>query len=210
MMPKENKSELKLSKVESLDREIAFYRKRAGQVFFLGLLVEGLILAGREKIVVPKTPLWMKPLTYGIFFIAVAVIGSLLGSEYRKRIHHLKEKRIRLDADHEIYPKTGGIVLSEIQVLYLVLIFLSSCGSMIVWFNAIPSFDAIPNFSSILNFDAFSNEREFSLTFWRMFYSFVALGFCGAFYTICMIGKWMLKMVLDFSKIRLFLKNLVR
>jgi hypothetical protein len=47
--------------LEAIDREIAFYRRRAGQVFFLGLTVEVLILTGREKMVVPAAWPWIRP-----------------------------------------------------------------------------------------------------------------------------------------------------
>jgi hypothetical protein len=126
--------------LEAIDREIAFYRRRAGQVFSIGLFVEGLILVGREKIVVLATWPWIQPLVYGIFFIAVAAIGIALGSEYLERIHILKDKRTEIvtKIGHpNIYPQTGGVHLSEIQVLYIVLIFLSSSGLILVWLNAL-------------------------------------------------------------------------
>lgn len=84
--------------LEAIDREIAFYRSRAGQVFFLGLTVEVLILAGHEKIVVPAAWPWIRPLSYGVLFIAVAALGILLGREYRDRIHRLKSARKPSDA----------------------------------------------------------------------------------------------------------------
>ena len=85
--------------LEAIDREIAFYRRRAGQVFFLGLTVEVLILAGRERIVVPAAWPWIQPLSYGVLFIAVAAVGILLGREYRGRIHVLKRERKKLAGD---------------------------------------------------------------------------------------------------------------
>jgi hypothetical protein len=128
--------------VEALDRELAFYRRRAGQVFFIGLLVEGLISGGKEKIhSVPTENLWIQALVYSFFFLAVAAISSVLGSEYRQRIHDLKRVRSkimeRLYGESSLgYTQIGGATLSEIQVLYIVLILLSSCGTLLSWWKA--------------------------------------------------------------------------
>jgi hypothetical protein len=72
--------------LQAVDREIDFYRKRSGQVFFFSLLVEVLILAGREKILLPERWPLLQPTVYSILFIAVAAIGIALGAEYRGRI----------------------------------------------------------------------------------------------------------------------------
>ena len=124
--------------LEAIDREIAFYRRRAGQVFFLGLAVEVLILAGRERIIVPGTWPWIRPLSYGILFIAVAVFGILLGREYRNRIWVLKVDRSKTAG---FGPPPGGVTLSEIEMLYVVLVFLSSSGLVLVWLNALTAND---------------------------------------------------------------------
>ena len=65
--------------LEAIDREIAFYRRRAGQVFFLGLTVEVLILAGREKIVVPAAWPWIRPLSYGVSSLPLRRWASFSG-----------------------------------------------------------------------------------------------------------------------------------
>lgn len=122
------------SVLEALDRELDFYRKRAGQVFFFGLLVEGLILAGKEQVLLGNRWPWVRPITYTLMFIAVAAIGTTLGSEYRARIHTLKDSRLRLLKDlkhHNVYPADRRI--SEIKVMYVVLWFLSSVGVILVW-----------------------------------------------------------------------------
>lgn len=122
------------SLLEALDREIDFYRKRAGQVFFFGLLVEVLILAGKERVLLgSKWPL-VRPVTYSLLFIAVAAIGIILGREYRKRIHTLKSSRSGLLRElkyQDQYPKNRTV--SEIRVMYIVLLFLSSIGIILVW-----------------------------------------------------------------------------
>lgn len=123
--------------LEALDREIAFYRRRSGQVFFFGLLVEAFILAGREQVFL-KEEGWevQRAIIYTIFFIAVAAVGIFLGSEYRRRIHKLKKSRLELFKElgkPNLYPTDKDQWLSEIQVLYFVLTFLSSTGIVLVW-----------------------------------------------------------------------------
>lgn len=122
--------------LEALDRELDFYRKRAGQVFFLSLLVEVLILAGKEKVEVPETWQSTKPLIHSLLFIAVAAIGIALGREYRSRIRMLKDSRVEILERlgySAVYPSESDQGLSEIQVLYAALVFLSSGGVIVVW-----------------------------------------------------------------------------
>lgn len=123
--------------LESVDRELAFYRRRAGQVFFFGLLVEAAILTGRESITTPKTWTWQQACLETFLFIAVAAAGIALGSEYRRRIHHLKKHRVTVAPQRyrQVYPKTSDRKISEIQVLYVMLVCLSSAGIFIAWLN---------------------------------------------------------------------------
>lgn len=160
------------SVLDSVDREIQFYRKRAGQVFFIGILVEVLILAGREKIVVPTKWPWLDSFIYSIFFVAVAIIGIALGSEYMNRIHKLKDSRNNLFEKlgiTNIYTKIGGARLSEIEVLYVVLTFLSSGGIIITWLNE-------------------SSDHGFNFLFWFN----IILGFLGLLYVLCKLVVWIL------------------
>jgi hypothetical protein len=122
--------------LQAIDREMEFYRKRAGQVFFFGSFVEVLLLAGEKKIIAPGTPIWIQPIVYTLAFIAVVLIGILLGSEYRSRIRILKDSRQMLL--HALgykffYPNEKSQRLSEIQVLYVVLGLLSSGGILLSW-----------------------------------------------------------------------------
>ena len=126
------------SVLESVDREIAFDRRRAGQVFFFGLLVEGLILTGHEGIRTPPAWSWQQAGLETLLFVAVAAMGIALGSEYRRRIHHLKSQRDAMLAKsgHEhVFPQKMDQRISEIQVLYVMLVFLSSAGIFIAWLN---------------------------------------------------------------------------
>lgn len=141
--------------LEALDRELDFYRKRAGQVFFLSLLVEVLILAGKERVQVPETWQSTKPLVHSLLFIAVAAIGIALGREYRNRIRMLKDSRVEILERlgySAVYPSELDQGLSEIQVLYAALVFLSSGGVVIVWLMQLGAI-AFPS-------------REFSYFFW--------------------------------------------
>ena len=125
--------------LESVDREIAFDRRRAGQVFFFGLLVEGLILTGHEGIGTP--PGWSHWQGAGLetlLFVAVAAVGIALGSEYRRRIDHLKKQRdamLEKSGHNHVFPQKMDQRISEIQVLYVTLVFLSSAGIFITWLN---------------------------------------------------------------------------
>jgi hypothetical protein len=158
--------------LEAVDQEVAFYRKRAGEVFFFGLLVEVLILAGREKISPPETgPLVNRP-TYSILFIAVAAIGIALGSEYRRRIRLLKDNRARILSNlgfEFVYPSKQDQNLSEIQVLYVVLAFLSSGGIILVWLKLV-----------------IGEERPS-----RGFWVFILIGGVGLLYSALKVVQWL-------------------
>ncbi len=165
--------------LEATDREIDFYRRRAGQVFFLSLTAEILILAGRERIVVPRAWPWIQPLSYGVLFLAVAAFGILLGREYRSRIHVLKSQR-KKRADFDA--PSGGLTLSEIEMLYVVLVFLSSSGLVLVWLNALTSEDGRSWVAS-----------SRSTTFWALLISFVSLGAGGIVWVSWKTLLWLLK-----------------
>lgn len=140
-MSTEREFEATNAALEAVDRELAFFRRRAGQVFFLSLLVEAVILTGQEELAISFRTSWASPFALSVMFAAVAIVGSSLGAEYRARIHKLKKARLgltrRLTAGNDLYPRTGGLRLSEIQMLYVVLVFLSSAGVVLVWQHAI-------------------------------------------------------------------------
>ena len=122
------------SLLESLDRELGFYRKRAGQVFFFGLLAEVLILAGKERILLGNRWPILHPLIYSLMFLMVAYFGRRFGMEYRDRIHALKHSRHELlkNLGYEIdYPR--GRPRSEIKSINFILGFLSIIGIVLVW-----------------------------------------------------------------------------
>lgn len=122
--------------LKAVDREVAFYRKRAGQVIFFTLLLEALLLTGQADIEIPGAPFWVEPVVYSSLFMAVAFFGVTLASEYRSRIRMLKDSRIQLlkeEGYQNVYPSETDQKLSEIQVLYIVLAILSSSGIFLVW-----------------------------------------------------------------------------
>jgi hypothetical protein len=162
--------------LQALDREVDFYRKRAGQIFFFSLLIEVLILAGREKVLLPETWPLMQPSTYSALFIAVAAIGIALGSEYRRRIRILKDSRVEIlerKKYRNVYPSEQEQGLSEIQVLYVVLVFLSSGGIILVWLNRV--------------------GISGGLTFWILFGAFMAIGAVGIVYSAINVIRWLFR-----------------
>ena len=129
--------------LEAIDREIAFFRHRAGQVYFFGLLAEVLIIIGKESITIPDIVLWLRPVVATVFFAAVAYVGILLGSEYRRRIRHLKKKRdalLRPLLSNEVFLSLNRERISEIQILYFVLGFCSLLWISISWLNTFPCY----------------------------------------------------------------------
>jgi hypothetical protein len=125
----------------TIDRELAFFRKRAGQVFFIGLSLEVVIAAGQHRIQLPPQPEWLTPAVVSLLFIAVAAAGIILGSEYRRRIRFLKRKRETLVIESILsnpFPPVDIQVVSEIHVLYLVLAFTSTTGALSAWVYAFP------------------------------------------------------------------------
>jgi hypothetical protein len=120
--------------LEGIDREISFYRKRAGQIYFFGFLVEGLFLVGEQKLVFPKNLSGWSSYANAILFLLIGAIGFYLGREYRTRIHTLRESRISLleafgYIDFYSHPKDKG--MSEIKTLYRLLMTLSIVGAVI-------------------------------------------------------------------------------
>jgi hypothetical protein len=134
------------SVLESIDRELDFYRKRAGQVFFFGLLAEILILAGKERILLGDRWPALRPALYTLMFGLVAYTGYRLGNEYKVRIHTLKHSRRNLLEDQNYkteYPI--GRDLSEIKFINFILVSLSIIGSILVWLTYVSrGYESLP------------------------------------------------------------------
>jgi len=117
-----------------IDREISFYRKRAGQIYFFGFLVEGLFLVGEQKLVFPENLSIFSVLVNSLVYIAIGYIGIYLGKEYRRRIHILKDSRVGLLKSFgyiNVYPLAKDKPRSEIQTLYWLLGVISFAGLLI-------------------------------------------------------------------------------
>jgi hypothetical protein len=128
--------------VDSADRELAFYRGRSGQIYLVALSAEALIIVGREQINVANAAAWVAPSVLSTAFLGVAVVGTVLGSEYRRRIHALKRARHSLLKRHVeggVHPAAVGDRVSEIQVLYFVLWFTSIGGCLVSWLRTYPT-----------------------------------------------------------------------
>lgn len=140
--PKSSQAELFRFAVESADRELGFYRSRSGQIYLVALSAEALIIVGREQLRIDNAAHWMVPLILSLAFVAVAVVGTVLGAEYRRRIHQLKESRKGLFVStfgHDVHPGSEERRVSEIEVLYFVLWFTSGGGCVIAWLRAYPN-----------------------------------------------------------------------
>jgi len=127
--------------LESMDREIAFFRHRSGQVYFFGILAEVLIIIGKHKIDLPDAAPSLSAGVASFFFAAVAMVGIVLGSEYRRRIRHIKGMRdalLRSVTPAPLFLPLKTERISEILVLYFVLIFSSGLGMAIAWMKCYP------------------------------------------------------------------------
>ena len=113
----------------SVDGEIAFYRRRAGQVFFLGVSAEAVIFAGAGKIAVPTTWPLEGSIVYHFFFGAVAAVGIVLGLLYQRRIRFLKRMRDEV-VGSAVFPPISKWQ-SEILVLCASLFLLSFVGILL-------------------------------------------------------------------------------
>lgn len=128
--------------LESIDREISFYRRRSGQVLFVGISFEIAILVGQQQIPVHAVWKWLAPLTVTYLFYAVAATGVVLGSEYRRRIRFMKKSRAEVASGIEVtkpFPSDKDQSISEIQVLYVILISSSVFGGFVTWLYAFPN-----------------------------------------------------------------------
>jgi len=124
--------------MEAIDREISHYRKRVGQVFFYGFLLEVLIIGGEKKILLSGVDPTAKVIVYTIFFAAIPMIAALLGHEYLSRIRMLKQSReslLRSFSLENVFPNGQDHFVNEIWTLWSVLAVLSAAGASIFWLN---------------------------------------------------------------------------
>ncbi|MCG8313966.1 MAG: DUF1572 domain-containing protein [Pseudomonadales bacterium] len=138
--------------IESIDRELAHYRKRVGQIFFFGFILEVLILGGKEKILLDGVGVIETATIYTILFVAIPVIVVVFGREYLNRIHILKESRnLFLEKFNlsNVFPTSKHHRLNEIHTMSVVLTSLSLAGILVFWINALnPIIESCPKKTS--------------------------------------------------------------
>lgn len=125
---------------EAIDRELSHYRKRVGQIFFFGFVLEVLILGGKEQILLGSIGNVEKASIYTVLFVAIPLIVLLFGREYLQRIHMLKESRntfLERFNLKDVFPVSRHHRINEIHTLSVVLISLSLAGIFIFWVNAL-------------------------------------------------------------------------
>ena len=79
-------------------------------------------------------------------------------------------------------PPPGGLTLSEIEMLYVVLVFLSSSGLVLVWLNALTA-----------NEGRSWQVGNLSVTFWALFGIFISVGTCGICWVSWKTVHWFLR-----------------
>lgn len=126
--------------IESIDRELSHYRKRVGQIFFFGMILEVLILGGKEKILLGGVGEIQTAIIYTTLFVLIPIIVVLFGHEYLNRIKMLKENRSSFLEPFNLgntFPISGHHGINEIHTMSGVLISLSLAGICIFWVNAL-------------------------------------------------------------------------
>ena len=129
--------------LESLDREVHYYRTRLNQFFAYALTAQVLVATGVSTIPL-KGPI-IGSIIYTLFFLLIAVISTFFRTTYVKRIHFLKKKRNKL-MEKSGFGKykpfgPGGVMGGSKDAfrpsyLYLVSVWaLSIIGVFIAWFS---------------------------------------------------------------------------
>jgi len=129
--------------LESLDREIAYYRGRLSWLFTYSLAVQ--LVVASSSISVSFTPPIVKRITYSAFFIIIGVLATLIRNSYVARVYKVREARKML-VEHagcaDPYVGPGGHVTERKRVLspskiYLMTLWaVSALGIVVVWFGS--------------------------------------------------------------------------
>lgn len=124
--------------LESIDRELAFYRKRVGEVIFFALAVDVAIVTGDKTLPIAESYPLVAAVAMSLLFLVVALAAFVLGREYSERIHHLKNTRIDLvkEGYGDVFPQRGRRHVSEIGTLVLLVSILSIAGIFLAWVDA--------------------------------------------------------------------------
>ena len=121
--------------IEALDREIAHYRKRAGQIYFFGFLLEVMILGGKESIQLGDIGNLYIAIIYTILFLSILAAAYYFGDVYWARISNLKKNRSTVLTDAKLTDMYQGETKNEIKSLSWLLLCLSLAGIVIIWLN---------------------------------------------------------------------------
>lgn len=109
--------------LESMDRDLDYYRKRLFNVFYAVITMQVILVTGSQAIKVDNPSL--KNIVYILIFILLTVFVYLFRKEYVQRIYHLRDERRdicrKYFPDFEPFPETGGTTLRP-SVLFVVLI----------------------------------------------------------------------------------------
>jgi hypothetical protein len=80
--------------LDVINSEISFYRTRQMSIYYLAMLSQVLVVTGDKA--VKGLPRDLAKITYGVFFVGVAVFAVLLGYSYARRIWDLRIRRAEL------------------------------------------------------------------------------------------------------------------
>lgn len=80
--------------LETLEREITFYRTRQMSIYYSAILAQVLVVTGDRAVKGLRHGIAV--VTYGVFFAGVAIFAVLLGRAYTRRIWDLRDRQAEL------------------------------------------------------------------------------------------------------------------
>lgn len=126
--------------LESLDREIAYYRGRLSWLFTYSLAVQLVVASGSVSISFSMP--WVRRTVYSTFFVAIAIFATLIRNSYVARVYMVRKARkelVEAAGYPDPYVGPGGHVtktkrvLSPSKIYLLTLWSLSALGILIAW-----------------------------------------------------------------------------
>jgi len=96
--------------LESLDREIYYYRSQLTWLFTYSLAAQVLLLTGLRTL--PLSNRTLAKIIYSSLFMLIAVVSTLFRNAYIKRIYFLRSRRNELveHAGFEVFYDPGGVM----------------------------------------------------------------------------------------------------
>ena len=121
--------------IESIDRELDFYRKRVFTVYSSIVTLQVLLITGQQVIKL-FVPLWTN-IAYSVVFVLLVIFVALFNASYKQRIYDLRHAKINLcnKAGYQgVFPEPGGSHSPSPSKLYVSTIALiSALGLTIIW-----------------------------------------------------------------------------